>query len=59
MQKSEVPFFARLLEVQLEDREALAVRTDVKAGARDPFPPLDQTMKYPSDDDEDTGGETS
>ena len=28
MQKSEVPFFARLLEVQLEDREALTVRTD-------------------------------
>jgi len=53
MQKSEVPFFARLLETQLEERDALVVRTDVKGGTRDPFPPLDHTMKYPSDDDED------
>jgi hypothetical protein len=49
MQKEEVPFFARFLESQ----EALQVRTDVKAGARDPWPPQDVTMKYPSDDDED------
>lgn len=39
------PFFARFLEGQ----EDAAVRTDVKAGA---WPPLDQTMKYPSDSDE-------
>lgn len=39
------PFFARFLENQ-KDPE---VRTDVKAGA---WPPLEQTMKAPSDSDE-------
>ena len=53
MQKSEVPFFARLLETQLDERDALVVRTAVKGGTRDPWPPLDMTMKYPTDDDED------
>jgi hypothetical protein len=48
MEKSRVPFFARFLEAQ----ETLQVRTDVKAGGRDPRIGQDVTMKYPSDDDE-------
>ena len=43
-QKKEVPFFARYLEGQGFPR----VKSDVKAGPKPPF----QTLKYPSDDDE-------
>jgi len=43
MQKSEVPFFARFLEAQE------SVPTTDKAGRGIPPP---QTMKYPSDDDD-------
>lgn len=39
------PFFARFLESQKDP----AVQTDVKAGA---WPPFEQTMKAPSDNDE-------
>lgn len=45
-QPKEQPFFARFLENQ-EDPE---VRTNVKAGV---WPPHDQTMKWPSDGDDD------
>ncbi len=41
----QTPFFARFLEGQ----EDASVSSDVKAGA---WPPLEQTMKYPSDSDE-------
>ncbi len=44
--KQEQPFFARFLENQTDPK----VETNVKAGA---WPPLDQTMKWPSDGDED------
>ena len=59
MKKPEVPFFVRFLESQ----EVLQIRSDVKAGGGGhgggggggpigpPIPPP-QTMKYPSDDDE-------
>ena len=43
--RKQVPFFARFLESQADVR----VQTDVKAGA---WPPLEQTMKAPSDSDE-------
>jgi hypothetical protein len=46
--EKEVPFFARYLENQFP-----AVKTDIKAGwSLDPINPPDETMKYPSDDDE-------
>lgn len=45
MEKNEVPFFARFLE----DQEFPRVTSEIKAGPGFPF----ETMKYPSDNDED------
>lgn len=45
MEKNEVPFFARFLEGQ----EFPCVKSEIKAG---PDPPVN-TMKFPSDDDDD------
>ena len=46
MEKNEVPFFARFLEGQ----EFPRVTSEIKAGPG--WPPV-QTMKYPSDTDDD------
>ncbi len=44
------PFFARFLESQ---EKYPRVKTDLRAGAQTkPIKDLDQTMKYPSDNDE-------
>lgn len=49
VETTESPLFVRFLEGQRYPQ----VRTDVRAGfGWEPWPPHDETMKYPSDDDD-------
>jgi len=46
------PFFANFLENQVNEEENQQVKGGLISASTDKFADLDQTMKYPSDNDE-------